>query len=562
MSKLVDESITIYEALKNIEQGKYVMPAFQRQYVWSMEQIEKLWDSILLDYPISTFLFWHVDNSNILHDTYFCSFLSDVTFDSRKQSDGPNYDLTSIDTYYTDTAILDGQQRFTSLYLSLMGQAGIRKKYARKNAEKTLSELLIELNKNKVETNEEEYNSKKFDVKFTDKIGRISPTQFKMRDILKEEFQNKESREAEIEKNISNVPLDSKEYARNILTKLCSKIYEEKLIRYTEIYEMNQDDALEMFVRFNSGGRPLRKSEITMSILEAYWPSAREQFGKTLVRSYENFGTDFIIRTALMLYGDVIKSNITREIAESLKNDWNKFKQTLVDLEELLNEMKLDVTRYSSGWNVLLPIIYYIYYTQEYKENKKAIKAYLIRAIVFTYFQSGTTAKLQQMKTNINEFNYEITMEMLDQMNELRVTDGKIEDILNEEKGSRVAGEVLYYLGLDWTNKHFKYELDHLHPFARFDTNKPPQVTIEKWKLWRGMRNRLPNLHLLEGRSNASKSDMRLIDYYNDMNEVQKQAFMEQATIPKDVSLDFEDFDVFYEKRKEVLSNHIRALLQ
>lgn len=562
MSKLVDESITIYEALKNIEQGKYVMPAFQRQYVWSMEQIEKLWDSILLDYPISTFLFWHVDNSNILHDTYFCSFLSDVTFDSRKQSDSPNYDLTSIDTYYTDTAILDGQQRFTSLYLSLMGQAGIRKKYARKNAEKTLSELLIELNKNKVETNEEEYNSKKFDVKFTDKIGRISPTQFKMRDILKEEFQNKESREAEIEKNISNVPLDSKEYARNILTKLCSKIYEEKLIRYTEIYEMNQDDALEMFVRFNSGGRPLRKSEITMSILEAYWPSAREQFGKTLVRSYENFGTDFIIRTALMLYGDVIKSNITREIAESLKNDWNKFKQTLVDLEELLNEMKLDVTRYSSGWNVLLPIIYYIYYTQEYKENKKAIKAYLIRAIVFTYFQSGTTAKLQQMKTNINEFNYEITMEMLDQMNELRVTDGKIEDILNEEKGSRVAGEVLYYLGLDWTNKHFKYELDHLHPFARFDTNKPPQVTIEKWKLWRGMRNRLPNLHLLEGRSNASKSDMRLIDYYNDMNEVQKQAFMEQATIPKDVALDFEDFDVFYEKRKEVLSNHIRALLQ
>ncbi|HAM1405788.1 TPA: DUF262 domain-containing protein [Listeria monocytogenes] len=562
MSKLVDESITIYEALKNIEQGKYVMPAFQRQYVWSMEQIEKLWDSILLDYPISTFLFWHVDNSNILHDTYFCSFLSDVTFDSRKQSDSPNYDLTSIDTYYTDTAILDGQQRFTSLYLSLMGQAGIRKKYARKNAEKTLSELLIELNKNKVETNEEEYNSKKFDVKFTDKIGRISPTQFKMRDILKEEFQNKESREAEIKKNISNVPLDSKEYARNILTKLCSKIYEEKLIRYTEIYEMNQDDALEMFVRFNSGGRPLRKSEITMSILEAYWPSAREQFGKTLVRSYENFGTDFIIRTALMLYGDVIKSNITREIAESLKNDWNKFKQTLVDLEELLNEMKLDVTRYSSGWNVLLPIIYYIYYTQEYKENKKAIKAYLIRAIVFTYFQSGTTAKLQQMKTNINEFNYEITMEMLDQMNELRVTDGKIEDILNEEKGSRVAGEVLYYLGLDWTNKHFKYELDHLHPFARFDTNKPPQVTIEKWKLWRGMRNRLPNLHLLEGRSNASKSDMRLIDYYNDMNEVQKQAFMEQATIPKDVSLDFEDFDVFYEKRKEVLSNHIRALLQ
>ena len=75
------------------------------------------------------------------------------------------------------------------------------------------------------------------------------------------------------------------------------------------------------------------------------------------------------------------------------------------------------------------------------------------------------------------------------------------------------------------------------------------------------MRNRLPNLHLLEGRSNASKSDMRLIDYYNDMNEVQKQEFMEQAMIPKDIPLEFEDFDVFYEKRKELLTTKIRQLL-
>lgn len=57
MSILIDNSITIYEALENIKNGKYVMPAFQRQYVWSMGQIEKLWDSILLDYSIATFLF-------------------------------------------------------------------------------------------------------------------------------------------------------------------------------------------------------------------------------------------------------------------------------------------------------------------------------------------------------------------------------------------------------------------------------------------------------------------------------------------------------------------------
>ena len=48
MSRLIDNSISIYEAMQNIKEGKYVMPAFQRQYVWSMEQVEKLRDSILL----------------------------------------------------------------------------------------------------------------------------------------------------------------------------------------------------------------------------------------------------------------------------------------------------------------------------------------------------------------------------------------------------------------------------------------------------------------------------------------------------------------------------------
>lgn len=80
MSVLIDSSVTIYEVIQNIKDGKYVMPAFQRKYVWSMEQIEKLWDSILLDYPIATFLFWHVDDDNVTWDTYFCNFLSSVTF--------------------------------------------------------------------------------------------------------------------------------------------------------------------------------------------------------------------------------------------------------------------------------------------------------------------------------------------------------------------------------------------------------------------------------------------------------------------------------------------------
>lgn len=563
MSSLKDSSISIYEAMMHIKEGRYVMPAFQRQFVWSMEQIEKLWDSILLNYPIATFLFWHVDDNNVTWDTYFCNFLTSVTFDNRKQADSVNYELTDIDVNTTDTAILDGQQRLTSLYLSLFGDSYIREKYARRNTVGGMvTKLLIELNKNKLDVDEEEYNSKKYDIKFSVKVGRLSPTQFELWNILQERFQNDSTRDQAIEDAITNVPPDSKDYARNLLKTLYRKIFTEKLIRYTVIHDMNQDDALEMFVRFNSGGKALRKSEITMSILEAYWPSAKTEFGKLLVDSYAGYDSDFIIRAALMLYGDVVKSNINRKIAEELKNNWTAFKRALKNLENVLKSLRIEVSRFSSSWNVLLPVLYYIYYNPEnHANNTEAIRAYLMRAILFTYFQSGTTSKLQQMKSNINSYDYEITVEMLDQITDLRVTDGKIEDILNAEKGSRVAGDALYYLCLDWTNKNFKYEQDHLHPYDRFDGNKPINVSMEDWRRWRGLRNRLPNLQLLEGRSNGSKNSMRLIDYYNDMNNAQKADFYKQAIIPEGASLEMETFEELYNKRKEVLAQRIRVLL-
>ena len=564
MKELKDKSMTIYEAVLGIQDGKYVMPAFQRQFVWSMEQIEKLWDSILLDYPISTFLFWHVDEANVNPDTYFCTFLTDGHFNSRKVADDNNYALITIDTRKTDTAVLDGQQRLTSLYLSLLGKTVVRPKSARKSSgPQIISNLLIELNKNHLTVDEEEYNSKKYDVRFTEKAGKLSPTQFEFKKILDSKFRDTSTREDAVTAAIANVPADSKEYAKNLLIKLCSKVYDEKLIRYTEIHGMNQDDALEMFVRFNAGGRPLKKAEITMAILEAYWPSAKTMFGQALTGAFCGFGTDFIIRTALMLYGDVVKSSINKQTADDLKNNWPLFVSALGKLAEALQSLKIDISRFSSSWNVLLPIIYYIYFNQDdYEKNLDAIRAYLIRAVLFTYFQSGTTAKLQQMKSVINSNDYELTTQVLDQLYDLSVTDGRIEDVLNSEKGSRVAGEALYYLSRNWLTPNLQPEQDHLHPYERFDETKPPQVDMNDWKRWRSMRGKLPNLHLMDGPLNASKGRMALQQYYDSMNRSNQMEFESQAAIPPDTSLDICDFESFYEARKNLLASQLRELMR
>lgn len=403
MGSLTDGSITIAKAIEAIQNGKYVMPAFQRQFVWSTNQIEKLWDSILLDYPISTFLFWEIDEDNTDEETYFCEFMENVVFDFRGSSDSPNYELITPNLAISDTAVLDGQQRLTSLYLSLIGETFAMEKYARrKSGSKIITKLVIELDKNKLDLDPDDYNSLKHDIRFNKKVMKISPTQFEIRKIMQKAFEDKETRVEAIENAIQRVPNPSKDYARRLLTKLCEKVHDEPLIRFTLIKGMKQDDALEMFVRFNSGGKNLSKSDITMSILEAYWPSARTEFGQVLQGGYSGYGTDFIVRSALMLFGDVVKSNINHSVAKDLKDNWGDFKETLTKLESLLKKMNIRVDRFKSSWNVLLPIIYYIYQSpNRYIENEKDIEAYLTRAILFRYFQSGTTGKLQQMRTNI-----------------------------------------------------------------------------------------------------------------------------------------------------------------
>ena len=55
-----EKPITVKEAITSIQNQEYILPAIQREFVWNTKQIELLFDSILRDYPISTFLFWKV----------------------------------------------------------------------------------------------------------------------------------------------------------------------------------------------------------------------------------------------------------------------------------------------------------------------------------------------------------------------------------------------------------------------------------------------------------------------------------------------------------------------
>ena len=51
--------ITVKTVVNNIQAKKYLLPNIQRELVWDIEKITKLFDSMMRDYPIGSFLFWN-----------------------------------------------------------------------------------------------------------------------------------------------------------------------------------------------------------------------------------------------------------------------------------------------------------------------------------------------------------------------------------------------------------------------------------------------------------------------------------------------------------------------
>ncbi|WP_146122045.1 DUF262 domain-containing protein, partial [Haemophilus influenzae] len=118
--------ISILEAIEKIDSNEYLLPAIQREFVWSSDKIEWLFDSLMKGYPISSLLLWKVEGKTA-KDYQFYKFINE--YRERYKIHNEEFSTSNENSF---EAILDGQQRLTSLYLGLKGSyayKGYRKKW-------------------------------------------------------------------------------------------------------------------------------------------------------------------------------------------------------------------------------------------------------------------------------------------------------------------------------------------------------------------------------------------------------------------------------------------------
>ena len=150
----------------------------------------------------------------------------------------------------------------------------------------------------------------------------------------------------------------------------------------------------------------------------------------------------------------------------------------------------------------------------------------------------------------------------------LKITDDDIEEILGYTKGPYT----FMVLSLLYPNLRFgqvKFHQDHIHPASSFTDAKLKGFGIpeDRWKKLQQMKDQLPNLQLMEGLENESKNKTPFKDWLygkddkGNPNVSDREKFLNDNYIGTTISLEFNDFETFFNKRKEILRNKIREVL-
>lgn len=572
--------ITIAQAIERIHRNEYLLPAFQRDFVWSAEQIEKLFDSLMKGYPISSMLFWKVKGGTKT-DFRFYKFLSAFIQYHRICNDPIPTD--NINDFY---AILDGQQRLTSLYIGLCGSYAYKDYRKRWDySESNFPTWHLYLNISRKYTQEE--SDREFIFSFVDKniskekdlfIDKSSEKWFRVGKILALHQDYNYGIDEFAEDN--NIDKESKRLLRlldNVIhTKLNINFYEED--------EQKPDKAVNIFIRINSGGTALSFSDILMSIAIA---NCKQMDAKTEIKNLVehirskgfNISHDFILKSFLYLYHKDVRSLITSfnlSFIELVENNWTRIRDAVSNLFDLLRSFGLtDFTM--TSYNAAMPILYYLYHKDIYqdfykkmgnREDCEIIKKWLFSILLRRAFGASADSVLAQSRraytTDITGCYIKETVtlfpaaEINSEIKKLSdVGDDFIEDLLYSQKDSRYSFPILamLYPNLDYRNNNFHQ--DHLHPASAYNDLEEKDKEKYGWQVY----NSILNLQMLDANENESKNAKPLDKWVSEQTRNKDmQKFMEDHLIP-DTDLSLSNFSDFVEKRKTILVQRIKKMI-
>lgn len=509
-------------------------------------------------------------------------------------------------------AVLDGQQRITSIYLGVAGTFLLHKKGAPWKEDSSFVEKRLCIDLLNTESGEDADNNL-ISLDFIEKpLQNILPEDSKGRHywlpfstILSESWKSAACLAININtqygiKYGDPLPPGDLELVSDLAGKAETMVLKSSCISY---FSADKDlwDVVETFVRVNSGGQVLKTSDLMLSIASASQNedvqlSIHEAISdiynaaKNTEKAFEA-DTDLILRANLMFLSTTTslslkdKRNWTRETISNIMDVWDDTKKYLIEAVRYIEAVGFDPRKLTSS-NIVLPVAYFFYKHQiekgaKYADDTKAsaranrslITQWMLRVMIKGVFGYGTPVTLMTIKRVIDEsFNEnEKTFPLAKLMDpngkkSLRITEDDIDDMLRYKYGDVRVYPLLGAIS-NCDPYHHTYHVDHMWPQASFTSKRTLRRRLKEFGLesktdkYYSSHTTLSNLELLRDSENSEKGDADFDQWIaaSYPEEEMLDEYCKRCLVPRDTSLySFEKFLDLRERREELLRKALK----
>jgi len=536
------------------EGGGFWLPNIQRPFVWSEDQIERLFDSIMREYPISTLLVWRTKSE----------------IRRRKFIENYKYSLKLTDFYVPvdgkpKLLVLDGQQRLQSLFIGLKGSYEKR-------------ELFFDVLSGDFVAPEDI----RYRFQFLDSSTATFPW-VKFKDLV---FSNKLfNKLAKSVLDQATVPVTDEQIERieDNVARIVKQFCHDAVIVYQELDGVDnpqtyqEDDVVEIFIRANAGGTKLGKSDLLFSLLISNWENADENLEALLTdlnKSGYDFTRDFVLKTCLSVLDrgaryevSKFRDGVTRQ---AIEEKWKAISDAIKAVKDFLaGKTFLRSDQALPSYLSLIPLVYFRYHFPDKWKEAQNLDTYLLRSLITGAF-SGTPDNLIDKCTRHIAETGDFDVQ---QIFGIIRADGRNLEITPDTILGQHYGSKNIHLIFNLWYKDFNYapayqnslpQVDHIFPQSLLRSVKDhnPETgnrNLLRYKWWD--RDRIANCMLLTAEENGAggKSDISPEIWLQDKSE----RYLDMHLIPRDQNLwRLDNFEPFIQARQTLIAEKFQYMLQ
>ncbi len=563
--------MSIISLLNQIKQDEIVLPNIQRKFVWREEKIYSLMDSIMRGYPIGIILMWES-----YEDIQYRKF-------SEADVDEIDFRFSSNEANKRLILVLDGQQRLQSLYVALYGTYGGKKlclNVLSGQDKDNTAEIRYEfrfLSKNEKET--ENQNSEK---RFSDpKNNRPDDDHEKMYFVSVQDLYNMgyEDKAELIDKLEEELHLDigEKKVIDRNLSYLKENLQSNENILRQSILDQNKPrdakdrksihDILEVFVRVNTLGTQLTRSDLIFSMMKLNWEEAAINLPQFVAEINQgnrlNITNDFVIKCLFTVSGfgpyydiNILRSKSNVELIEKNFSACCNSIRSCIDF--VRQQCWINSSGILPGINSLIPFVYYFYHMPQHVAATEDIT----NLRKFFYFAAFTKVFSRWSDPRINDYTRNYLHPALKAETRRFPYEKSIEFIKSKEYGFNYINDGLlnnnHHLVLNLLQQNYGRaamykenapEVDHIFPRDGLSKINIPSHEISFYA----------NYWYLPLHTNRNKSAKHPKEFMKDQKI--SQAYLKKVFIDIDL-LDYPLYKQFIQSRASKIREYIETLLE